>query len=596
MDFRRLFELFTYQQSSHPLDSALAQLNGRKWERFPSSDCVTIINKLSVGFLDRGLKRGERAVILALNNSVPWIFCDLALQQIGVVVVPLHPANHLPTLEAIFREVAPALLIAENRAMLEKILPAEERAAFNERIVLLQPETGDLPGWHDLLLEAEPVQQEKLQALRAVIHEDDPATIIYTSGTQALPKGVVLSHKNLVSNIKACLAVLPIRPGDRVVSFLPYSHIFERTVLYVYLAAGASVHVLPGVQDLERALPLVRPHYFSAVPRVLERMKALVLEQAGRRPAVVRRVVHWAVRIGQRERPGRTALGYYLQLLLARLLVFRSWRRRLGGRLKGIAVGAAAMNETLGRLFAAAGIVVREGYGLTEASPVVAFNRFEPGGHKLGTVGLPLPGVQVRIQPLNEQREGLGEILVKGPNVMMGYFKREELTAETIDSDGWLHTGDLGLIEDSRFLKITGRARSLFKTSRGLFVSPELVENHLKHSPFISQCMVFGSGRPFVGAILLPNFTLLEQWCTEQDIHWTAPQYMIHNHLVRGHYENLLDGLNESLRSHERVRDFFLTADHWTPQTGELSFTLKPKRPAILERYAKEIRRLYEKD
>jgi long-chain acyl-CoA synthetase len=593
MDFRRLFELFDYQQSDRPLSSALARPEGRKWKRYSSAECKRIVQQLSLGFLAHGLARGERVVILADQNSPAWIFCDMALQQAGAVVVPLHPANHGTNLEAILREVAPALLIAQTADLLRDYLSPQSVRDLPRGTVLLQP-APDYRHWEELMLEVEPEQEERLQALRAVIHEDDLATIIYTSGTQGRPKGVMLSHKNLVSNIKACLAVLPLRPGERVLSYLPYSHVFERTVLYVYLAAGASVYVLPDAHPLETALPAVRPHYFTAVPRVLERMKELMLERAGSRSGLLRRLVHWAVRIGERERPAAPAPGYYLQLMLAWLLVFRAWRRRLGGRLKGIAVGAAALNEQIGRLFSAAGIVLREGYGLTEASPVVAFNRFEPGGYRLGTVGLSLPGVKVRIQPLDGQAEGLGEILVKGPNVMLGYFRQEDHTAEVLDPDGWLHTGDLGTIVDQRFLKVTGRARAFFKTSRGLFVSPEQLETRLKSSSYISQCMVFGFGKPFVGAVLIPNFTLLRQWCEEQSIHWTAPQYMVHNHLVQDFFRELLEELNAPLPAHQRVREFVLAADHWTPQSGELSFTLKPKRAVLLEKYAKAIRRLYE--
>jgi len=379
------------------------------------------------------------------------------------------------------------------------------------------------------------------------------------------------------------------------VSFLPLSHVFERMVTYMYQAAGMSIWYVDNIEHLPQALREARPHFFTAVPRVLERSYERLLERRRHLKLWQRKALDWAIALGERyPYAGQYGmpLTYRLQRWVADWLVFRHWRRAMGGRLRGIAVGAAALQPRLGRLFSAAGVDVREGYGLTETSPVVAFNRFEPGGVHFGTVGIPVPGVEVRIA--NPDAEGIGEIEVRGPNVMLGYWNQPEETAARYTPDGWLKTGDLGRFEQKRFLRITGRLSELFKTTSGKFIAPAFVEQQLLHSPFIAQCMAVGLNRPYVAALLVPNFSQLEIWCRENAVHWTAPPYMVLNPKVLNLFNLEIQRINEEyLGAAEQVQAIQLLAEPWTVENGLLTPTLKLRRHEIESRFAKEMEQLF---
>jgi long-chain acyl-CoA synthetase len=405
----------------------------------------------------------------------------------------------------------------------------------------------------------------------------------------------MLTHANIVSNVKAVLAIVPVSPETVAVSFLPLSHIFERMVTYVYQAAGAAVWYVDAVEKLPRILPEVRPHIFTAVPRILERMHERLMEERYKSGLLKRKVLDWAMALGERfpytGDPGMP-FDYRLKRMLADWFVFRHWRKRMGGRIRYIVVGAAALRPGLGRLFSAADIDVREGYGLTETSPVVAFNRFEPGGVHFGTVGIPAPGVAVRISEPDEA--GDGEIEVKGPNVMQGYWNLPEETAAKFTTDGWLKTGDTGRFEFKRFLKITGRKSELFKTTSGKFVAPAFVEQQLMQSSFISQCMATGLNQPHVGALIVPDFVQLESWCREHNVHWTAPQFMVLNQKVEKLFRQEIDRINEAdLGTIEKVRSFRLLYEPWTSENGLLTPTLKLRRDVIADRFKGEIRDMF---
>ncbi|HNL39462.1 MAG TPA: AMP-binding protein, partial [Saprospiraceae bacterium] len=466
---------------------------------------------------------------------------------------------------------------------------------FKGKIIGIEMMEG-APYWHNLMFPLSPSDAAKISALRDAIDPGKLATIIYTSGSTGFPKGVMLSHANIVSNVKAVLAIVPVHPGSQVLSFLPISHIFERMVTLVYVAAGASIWFAGASDDLPATFKAVRPQFFTAVPRILERAFDTLLDQRNKLGLFGKKVFDWAVALGERfpvaGRLNMMPLSYRLQLLVANWLVFRHWRDALGGRVEAIAVGAAALQPRLARLFSAAGIDVREGYGLTETSPVVSFNRFEPGGVQLGTVGIPAPGVEVRIMGANES--GVGEIEVRGPNVMMGYWNLPEDTAERFTADGWFKTGDLGQIVHKRFLQITGRLSEVFKTSGGKFVAPAFVEQQLLTSPYIDQCAVFGANQPYVAALILPDFVKLEAWCHANKVHWTAPAYMIHNPKVEKLFRREIDRINEeALAAVEKVRAFRLLSDSWTTESGVLTTTLKPRRGALWERYSVEIEEMY---
>ena len=592
MDFRRLFDILPYQQSRFPNKVALAAKEGLAWKKYSTEACIREANRVSAGLIALGLKRGDTMAILTHRGSPQWAFLDFGMQQAGVIPVPIHASCSSEELIFILNDAVVQYCIVENRELLDKVKALQPEAPHLKGIFTLQ-ELPDAPGWNSLVAEPTTKHLEALQALRAAIHEDDLATIIYTSGTTGEPKGVMLSHKNIVSNIKATITLIPADFTKRAVSFLPLSHIFERMVTFTYMAVGTSVYYLGQQEDVLAFIKAVKPHYFTAVPRFLEKAHDGIIERAARRPALLRRLILWAVAVGEQYKArGQFKPLYWFKLKLAGLLVFWHWRRQLGGKIEGIIVGAAALQPRLARLFTAAGIPVREGYGMTEASPVIAFNRFSPGGTRFGTVGIPIPGLELRIDAPEGEEEG--EIQVKGPNVMMGYHNREEVTAAAFTPDGWLRTGDIGKLVHKRFLQITGRRKDIFKTSGGKYIAPQELETALKASPYIEECLVLGFQRPFPSALIMPNFSLLQSWCEENNIHWTAPQFMVHNHKVEQFMEGEVNRINEGLPGYKRIRNFHLLHQPWSAEAGELTPTLKARREVILEKFSKEVAALYE--
>ncbi len=540
--------------------------------------------------LREGLEKGDRVAIVSRGGSPYWTFLDLGLQQIGVVVVPVHAAILPEELIYILQDAQVRACFTGSSALFDQVEQIRNQIHALEwvRMIHADPDRPDLP---TLLGPLSPSEKTIVEELASSIEENDLATILYTSGTTGVPKGVMLSHRNLVSNIKSVVTLIPINCEKRTLSYLPLTHIFERMVVYTYLAAGASVYFLEGPDRLWEGLKEVRPHYFTAVPLVIERFYRFVLQEAQKKGGLTLKLVNWAIQIGRRYKEYRMEPLYRLQWLAAYRLVFRRWRKAMGGELEGIVVGAAALSPELGRLFAAAGIRVREGYGLTETSPVVAFNRFEPGGVRFGTVGIPVPGVEVRIAEPNEAGEG--EILVRGPNVMRGYYRDTESTAKVITTDGWLRTGDIGKFVHKRFLQISGRKNDTFKTASGKFVVPQVLEGHIKSSAFVDQAMVVGSNKPFVAALIVPDFPILEQWCRDNGIHWTAPQYMVLNLRVQRLFEEEMEKINREIPKFEQIEAFKLLSNPWTETHGELTPTMKIRRKFIASKYQPEIDALF---
>ncbi len=592
MDFQRLFDILPYQQRCFPNKRALAIRQGVAWQFYSTAEAIRLTQRLSAGWLHLGLRKGDRVAILAERASPRWLLIDISLMQAGFIPVPIHSSCLAEELRYILKESGARYAVAANREALEKVLAERAQLPALEEAYCLQ-ELPDYPGWEDLQREPTPAQQEQLQVLKAAIHEDDLATIVYTSGTAGEPKGVMLSHANIVSNIKAVISLVPVDRTKRALSFLPPSHIFERMANYAYLASGASIYYSHNPEETRLLLRSIKPHFFTAVPRLLERAYDSILERIGQLPAPMRWLGLWAVRTGEQYKDkGAQPAFYALQLALARLLVLRRWRRLLGGRVQGVLVGAAALQPRLGRLFSAAGIPIREGYGMTETSPVISFNRFEPGGARFGTVGIPLPGVEVRIGQHEEGPEG--EIQVKGPGVMLGYYQRPEATQEAFTPDGWLRTGDRGQMVHKRFLQITGRQKDLFKTSNGKYIAPEEIEALLRLCPYIEDCLVIGARRPFVSALLLPQFELLYQWAQEEQIHWTAPQYMVHNPKVMDFLRQQVREANRHLPAYKQVGNIHLLYEPWTAASGTLTPTLKLRREWLAEKHQKDIDRIYE--
>jgi long-chain acyl-CoA synthetase len=592
VDFTRVFELIHYQKEKYPNQKAFNSFSQGQWKSQSTEEIQNRINALSCWFLANQFKAGEKIIFVPVIGSPDWIILDFACQQVGLVVVPIHPTLNENEFNAIVTETEARLCITLDEGLYFKFFAFKEKVNAGLQLFHLQPEKVNF---------FKPIQESKtshdlmtvVTSFRNTIGEDDIVTLLYTSGSTGLSKGVMLSHRNIVHNIKAVLTILPLEPGDRVLSFLPFSHIFERASCYVYIAFGTSLYFSQSKESFVNDFRTVRPIFCSSVPRVLEKMYDFMEEQTMGKNILKKKLITWAMNVGKHYGPEKKLkLLYQLELLMARLLVLRQWRQRLGGRIKYMAVGAASLRPAIGRLFSAAGIYIVEGYGMTEASPLICMNRFEPGLNRFGTVGLPLTGIEVRIDNPNENHEG--EILVKGANVMVGYFKKPELTSDTISADGWLHTGDIGRFVYQRFLKITDRKKDIFKTSSGKYVAPQQLENHLKQSLFIERCMIIGFQRPYVTALIVPQFESVRSWCDKNDIHWTAPQFMVHNIKVRAKFQLEIDKLNEELPHYETIRNFVLCHTDWSIEKGEVTPTWKPIRSQLEKNYQVDIDKMYQ--
>ncbi len=585
MDFTRVFDIIDFQAFRYPQEVALAMYAHEKWTTFSTNQVLENIEKISVGLLRMGLKKGDKIALIGKTGSPYWNILDFAAQQIGVIVVPILAGVVKYQMEYILEESQCRHLFFHAKNDFEGY---EYLQQHDFQVFILQND------FYNFVFEASEEEKKSIAFLKKSIKPEDLATIIYTSGTSGEPKGVMLSHYNLVSNIKSILPLVPFMHGKTTLSFLPLSHIFERTITFAYMAIGANIHYTGGIEHLEVCLKSARPHYWSAVPRVLEKMYDKIIERREKSNFVARWLIDFALRVGE-DFEGRHKEDVFKQCrrFFADILVYRVWRKSLGGRVKGVMVGAAALQPRLSRLFSAAKIPIREGYGATETSPVVAFNRFEPGGSLFGTVGMAVPGVEIKIDINEDYGNAEGEILVKGPNVMMGYFNKVEETADVFTEDGWYKTGDIGHFVHKHFLKITDRKRDFFKTSTGKFISPQVIENQLKTAVFIDQCMVFGLGKPHVVALIVPNFGVLKEWCEANKVHWTAPQFMVINPKVEQFYKKLIAQLNENLEPFEHVKNFHLCYEEWSVGTDELTPTLKIRRRIITDKFKLVLEKLY---
>lgn len=590
-DFTRVFDLLSYQRDKYPNARAINFYSGEHWIGYSIDEVQERVDAIACWFIGSGFKRGDTIVFVPLNGSVEWLLLDFACQQAGLVTVPVHPTSSIDDIQIILRETESKLCITANSELFESYTSIVETENIPVEVFHLQ---SDRVGFfHPMLLEKPDGSiLEKVRLSESEIFSHDVVTILYTSGSSGVPKGVMLSHANIIHNIKAILTLLPLEPKHRVLSFLPFSHILERAACYTYLAFGVSIYFSSNKDSLAHDFKTVKPYFCTSVPRVLEKMYDYLQQQLLHRNFIKRNAIQWALKIGKQYGAVRKVKGLYtLQLFLARILVLSQWRRKLGGKIRYMVVGAASLQPEIGRLFSAAGIYTIEGYGMTETAPLISVNRFEPGMNLFGTVGMPVQGIEVKIDEPNDKQEG--EILVKGPNVMKGYFKRPELTASVFTDDGWFRTGDVGKFVHHRFLKITDRKKEIFKTSSGKYIAPLPLQQHFEKSPFIQRCLIIGFQKPFVTALLLPNFQLMESWCVQNHIHWTAPQFMVHNIKVKALFQSEIDRYNASLAGFERVRDFALCYEEWTVENGELTPTLKPVRQKLEEHYSKEIEKLY---
>jgi len=583
----RLFDLLDVYIENHPPgNDALLKRKAGKWYGYSSADYINYARTISLGLMALGVGRGMK-IATVMVNSPEWNFFDMGIMMAGAVQVPIYPTISADNYCYILNDSHAEYLIVSNHDIWQRVRNVCPNVPSLKGIFSIEKVKG-LRHWKELLeLGMNHPHQEKLEQIKAEIRADDLATIIYTSGTTGRPKGVMLSHRNFISNFQACAKIPDLNCNDKVLSFLPLCHVYERMLNYMFQSLGMSIYYCENIERVGDHIREVKPDTFAAVPRVLEKMYNRAVIRGRNYKGIRKSVFFWALQQGHKfELNHRNGPLYDLKLLIARRLVFNRWKQALGGRVRLVISGGAALHPRLSRVFWAAGIPVMEGYGLTETGPVIAVSTFEKDGMKFGTVGPVLEGVEVKIAEDNE-------ILVKGPNVMMGYYNRPERTAEVMDADGWFHTGDLGVLDEGRFIRITDRKKEIFKMSTGKYIAPQVIEQKFKESPFVEHIMVIGENRKYTAALIVPNFEHLRSWCKVKGITFTTPEKAVRNTRIIKRYREEVEHVNSLLGRTDKIKKFRLLAAEWTIATGELSPTLKLRRNFIQEKFARIIEDTY---
>jgi long-chain acyl-CoA synthetase len=588
MEVTRTFDIVDQLVKEKYRDDALAVKRNGKWEKFSAAQYKEFVDNFSYGLLALGFEKGDKILTIS-NNRPEWNFVDAGMTQVGVVHVPVYPNQGPEEYEHILRHSDARILIVSSQEYFDRIKPFVERAP-NIKKVYAFDEVAGASGWMEII-ETGKANAEKyrttLEEIKASIQPDDMMSIIYTSGSTGLSKGVMLSHRNFIANVKGSYPVLPLSQEEIFLSFLPLCHVFERMVNYLLQYRGCGIYYAESVDTIGENLREVKPHGFASVPRVIERLYDKLLLKGKELKGMKKNIYFWAVDLGLKYELNRANGAWYeMKRKIADKLIYSKWREALGGNIKVIVSGGAALQERLARVFNCAGIPLIEGYGLTETSPVIAVNYRDYPRMKFGTVGPILENVTVKIADD-------GEILVKGPSVMLGYYKDPERTREAIDDDGWFHTGDIGEVDENHFLKIVDRKKEIFKLSTGKYVAPQVVENKFKESQFIDQIMVVGQGEKYAAAIICPAFPFLHGWCFKHNIKFRDNVDLIKNPKVVERYQKEVDRINQLLGRHRQIKKFELTCQEWSPETGELSPTLKLKRRYLKEKYKVKLDRLY---
>ncbi len=589
----RIFDFLDYQIARFPKPDMLAAKVNGVWETISNTEVKKTVDLLSAGLLQLGVSgqdmtvENQDKIAIISRNRPEWIMLDIACQQIGACLCPIYPTTNINELEFIFNDASIKYVFVSGQDILDKVNIIRNKVPSLLNVFSFDALEG-VDYWKKIVERVTEPDLAKLAAIKKTILPDHCATIIYTSGTTGTPKGVMLSHRNIVTNVINARNSFPFddNPNRKALSFLPLNHIFERMVSYIYITSGNSIYYAESLDTVGENIKEVKPNLFCTVPRLLEKVYEKIMDKGSELSGIKRKLFDWAIGLGN-EYDNLKSMGiwYRIQLAIANKIIFSKWRAALGNNVELIITGGAACQVRLLRIFNAAQVPIYEGYGPTENSPVISVNCKKKGGTKFGTVGLVIEGQEVKL-------EADGEICVKGPSVMMGYYKRPDLTAETI-IDGWLHTGDIGVFEDGKYLKITDRKKELFKTSGGKYVAPQPIENRMKESPFVEQMMVVGAEQKFVGALIVPSITNLKEWMQHKGIKFTTIEDAVHHPKVLDLYKELIESFNQFFNHVEQVKKFELLPYEWTIDSGELTPTLKLKRKVIMEKYKAAIERIY---
>ena len=585
----RLFDFPYYQLEKFNLEKAFTSKYNDSWVSISSKEYVDKANAISRGLLRMGVKPNDKIAVISSTNRTEWNILDIGVLQLGAQNVPIYPTIAKEDYEYVLNHSEAKFCFVSDCEVLDKVKAIQGNTKLEG--VYSFDVINDCSNWDEVLkLGEDTSNQEEVEQLKNAVTPDQLATLIYTSGTTGRPKGVMLSHNNIVSNVLASASRVPFPEGTYTsLSFLPVCHIFERMILYLYQYYGVSVHFAESIEKISDNLKEIKPHVITVVPRLIEKVYDKIYAKGEDLSGLKQKLFYWAIDLGLAYEPyGKNGWWYEFKLGIARKLIFSKWKEGLGGQIGLMVSGSAALQPRLARVFAAAGIPVMEGYGLTETSPVITVNDERNNGFRIGTVGKPIDNVEVKIAED-------GEILCKGPNVMMGYYKDKEKTDEVL-KNGYFHTGDIGEFDNDGFLKITDRKKEMFKTSGGKYVAPQLLENQFKQSRFIEQVMVVGDGEKMPAALIQPNFEFIQEWAKRHKITLEdSNESIITNEAVIARIEKEIETHNAKFGKWEQVKRFELTPDVWSIEDGHLTPTMKMKRKVIKEKYIALYNKIYEK-
>ncbi|MCF8360372.1 MAG: long-chain fatty acid--CoA ligase [Prolixibacteraceae bacterium] len=583
----RVFDLLDlYKEKYSHKEVAIGGKNGVNWYTYSPKEYIENSNNISYGLLSLGIKKGDKIATVMVNRP-EWNFFDMGIAQAGAVHVPIYPTITDDEYKFILEHCEAKYVIVGDKKLCEKISPLVSKIKSLKDIFTIE-HIDNIMHWTEIIKLGEAYNRKsELNDIKTSIAPDDLATLIYTSGTTGIPKGVMLSHRNLVSNFTAHAQNHPLGEEAKAISFLPLCHVYERSMNYHFQYKGISIYYVGNLGQILPALKEIKPNMFNTVPRLLERIYDGIINKGKELPAIKKAIFFWAVRLGDKFDYGKKFNWLYRQKRkLADKLIYSKWREFMGGNVEIIVSGGAALQPRIGRVLGVANIKALEGYGLTETSPVIAVSNLTTGDIRVGTVGPALKGVEMKIADD-------GEILCKGPNVMLGYYKTPELTKRIIDNDGYFHTGDIGELVEGKFLKITDRKKEIFKLSGGKYIAPQKIENKLKESMFIEQAMVIGENEKFASAIIVPNFSYIETWCKQKGIPASKKEEIISNNEVLAAIQSEVAEMNKELGQVEEIKRYRLVHDEWSPDTGVMSPTLKLKRKVLAEKYASIINDIY---
>ncbi|MBN2892182.1 MAG: long-chain fatty acid--CoA ligase [Bacteroidales bacterium] len=589
----RIFDIFEmFKKEPDTLGGMyFAEKISENWVKYTTEEYERVSYELSSGFLELGLKKGDKVATVTTNRP-QWNFIDMGILQIGGVHVTVYPTITDEEFDYIFRHSESKYIFVANRILYKKIKPIADKINTIKGVYVFD-DVENTPNWKEIAIKGQKELEknfDKIEKIKSEVSEDDLATLIYTSGTTGIPKGVMLSHKNVLSNSKASVHRLHLNFSHKVLSFLPLSHVFAHMTSYIYQMKGVSIYYADNVAKVVDYIHELQVDGFITVPRLLEAIFEKISSKAKKLSPIKRKMFEFSLKVAEEYHPyTKMKPAYKMKYDFVNKLVYSQWRKALSPNVIFLGVGGSSLSPRLARIFWAAGFRVFEGYGLTETSPIIAVNYDQPNKVKLGTVGTVLEGVEVKIAED-------GEILAKGPNVMLGYYNEPDLTAEMFDEEGWFKTGDIGIVDEEGFLKITDRKKEIFKLSSGKYIAPQMIENKLKESFLINQAMVIGENQKFPGALISPNFEFFEDWAKNEKIEVNNSHELVDLPKVKEAIQKEIININKKLGEHEKIRKFQIIYHDFSIKTGELSNTLKLKRKVIAEKYHEFIDKIYPKN